>query len=630
MSYLRQKIQRIKSAIRRKEVIIFLDIQLMFLAYLLSFFIRFDLGIPLNYLKLMIYTFPVVLAVKLTTYIVFGLHRIIWRYTGVRDLMKIIKVSSINSAIYAIIFYITFQFQEYPRSVILIDWGLFIMMFAGIRIFYKYYYKIFGFSDQKNKNSIKKRCLIIGAGDNAERLLRSMIYNQKSCHPVCILDDDPQKWNRFIHGIKIPGPIKDVYSWAIKYSIDEIIIAIPSATTSEMKTILKHIKRCETLHIDYNLAYSNKRLNKNKSSENSNIKNNKNILVIGGAGYIGSALLPKLLERGYNVRLLDLFIFGKSPIAEVINHPNLEIIENDFRKVDIVVRAMQNIDTVIHLGAIVGDPACALNEDLTVEINHLATRMIAEVANGYGVNRFIFASTCSVYGANDNLLYENSLLNPVSLYARSKLASEQALLKTPSENFSPIILRFSTIYGFSGRLRLDLVVNLLTCKAILDYGKITIFGGDQWRPFLHVDDAALSLLMAAEAPIQSTKYQVFNVGSNEQNYTIQQIGEIVNRLVPESKLISEGSDTDRRNYRVNFDKIRQTIGFVPNWTVEQGVKQVIAAIQDGKIQDYNEAKYSNVKFLSNKVNSQIIQPEEDWAYKLLNELPIETKVIVEE
>ncbi|MCK4815296.1 hypothetical protein KA005_05965, partial [bacterium] len=162
MSDLRQKIQRIKSAIRRKEVIIFLDIQLIFLAYLGSFFIRFDLGIPLNYLKLMIYTFPVVLAVKLTTYIVFRLHRIIWRYTGVRDLMRIIKVSSINSAIYAIIFYITFQLQGYPRSVILIDWGLFIMMFAGVRIFYRYYILLFGLDDQKNMNINKKRCLIIG------------------------------------------------------------------------------------------------------------------------------------------------------------------------------------------------------------------------------------------------------------------------------------------------------------------------------------------------------------------------------------------------------------------------------------------------------------------------------------
>jgi nucleoside-diphosphate-sugar epimerase len=405
--------------------------------------------------------------------------------------------------------------------------------------------------------------------------------------------------------------------------VDEIIIAIHSASEQQMKTILKHVRRCEVLHIDYSRAESNERLNRIKPALYSKNRENKNILVIGGAGYIGSALLPKLLERGYNVRLLDLFIFGKSPIAKFINHPNLEIIENDFRKVDIVVSAMQNIDTVIHLGAIVGDPACALNEDLTVEINHLATRMIAEVARGYSVNRFIFASTCSVYGANDDILSEGSELNPVSLYARSKLSSEESLLSMATDDFSPIILRFSTIYGFSGRLRLDLVVNLLTCKAVMDDGRITVFGGDQWRPFLHVDDAALSVLRALEAPTKLTRNEIFNVGSNDQNYTIQDVGEIINRLVPNSKVISQGTDGDRRNYRVNFDKIKKIMGFKPNWNVEEGVKQVIAAIQRGEIEDYTDPIYSNVKFLTEEENSQIILPEEDWAYKLLNQAEIE-------
>src|SRR5437870_5028024 len=153
----------------------------------------------------------------------------------------------------------------------------------------------------------------------------------------------------------------------------------------------------------------------------------RTVLVIGGAGYIGSALLPRLLARGHRVRLLDRFFYGFEPIRDILSHRNLEIIQADFRRVDKLVECMEGVDAVIHLGAIVGDPACALDRDLTIEVNLMATRTIAEVAKGYGIRRFIFASTCSVYGAStdDELLTEESLLNPVSLYAVTKLASEK-------------------------------------------------------------------------------------------------------------------------------------------------------------------------------------------------------------
>src|SRR5438128_2026379 len=160
----------------------------------------------------------------------------------------------------------------------------------------------------------------------------------------------------------------------------------------------------------------------------------KDILLIGGAGYIGSALLPKLLAKDYKVRLLDLFFYGTEPIEGLLSHPNLEVIHADFRQIDKVVEAMRGVDAVIHLGAIVGDPACALDQELTVEINLMATRMIAEVAKASKVHRFIFASTCSVYGTNEEILDERSLLNPVSLYARSKIASEQVLMNMASDS----------------------------------------------------------------------------------------------------------------------------------------------------------------------------------------------------
>ena len=342
------------------------------------------------------------------------------------------------------------------------------------------------------------------------------------------------------------------------------------------------------------------------------------VLVIGGAGYIGSALLPKLLAKGYRVRLLDLLIYGSKPIDELVNHPNLEIMQADFRQVDKVVEAMRNVDAVVHLGAIVGDPACALDEELTIEVNLMATRMIAEVAKGSNVSRFIFASTCAVYGANPATLDERSALNPVSIYARSKIASERVLTKMADSAFGPTLLRFGTIYGLSGRTRFDLVLNLLTAKALAE-GRITIFGGDQWRPFVHVDDAAEAVLRTVEAPLSLVGNQIFNVGSDEQNYTILQIGELVARLVPGTEVVSEGTDTDPRDYKVSFTKLVNTLGFAPRWSVEQGIKQVIKALESGEVLDYRDSKHSNVKFLGDEGASLLMRRQTDWARELINE-----------
>jgi nucleoside-diphosphate-sugar epimerase len=346
----------------------------------------------------------------------------------------------------------------------------------------------------------------------------------------------------------------------------------------------------------------------------------RTVLVIGGAGYIGSALLPKLLGRGHRVRLLDRLFYGLEPIREVLNHPNLEIVQADFRRIDKLVECMSGVDAVIHLGAIVGDPACALDRDLTIEVNLMATRTIAEVAKGYGIRRFIFASTCSVYGASqdDELLTEESPLNPVSLYAVTKLASERVLMDLASETFSPTCLRFSTIYGLSGRTRFDLVVNLLTAKAVVDR-QITIQGGDQWRPFLHVDDAALALLHTLESALPQVHQQVFNVGSDEQNFTIQQIGELIQETVPAAELVNQGLGGDRRDYRADFRKIREQLGFVPRWTLNEGINQVIDVIQSGQVEDYRAAKYSNVKFLTEAENPvSLVRNESNWAYDMVD------------
>jgi nucleoside-diphosphate-sugar epimerase len=342
----------------------------------------------------------------------------------------------------------------------------------------------------------------------------------------------------------------------------------------------------------------------------------RNVLVIGGAGYIGSALLPKLLEKGCRVRVLDMFLYGREPIRAVAEHPRLELVEGDFRHVEKVVQAMRGMDAVVHLGAIVGDPACDLDEDVTLKVNLTATQMIAQVAKASDIPRFVFASTCSVYGADDEILDEHSEVKPISLYGNTKLAAERGLRSMADYRFTPTILRFATIYGLSGRTRFDLVVNLLAAKAKVD-GRITVYGGSQWRPFVHVDDAALAIFKVLRSPLSLVGNEVFNVGSDEQNYTIQAIGELVHQRVFTADLVLEESMSDRRNYRVSFRKIRTRLGFEPQWTVEQGLQQVIEAIASGDVEDYQDPKYHNARLLGESGMIEVIRVEDDWTQQLL-------------
>ena len=224
------------------------------------------------------------------------------------------------------------------------------------------------------------------------------------------------------------------------------------------------------------------------------------VLVIGGAGYIGSALVEKLLNLGKHVTVLDALHYGDEPLARVAGHPGLTVIREDFRHIEALTRAMSGMGVVIHLGGLVGDPACAVDPELTIDINVTATKLVGEIAKACGAKRFIFASSCSVYGACDETVDETSHFNPQSLYARSKVASEALLGTLHSDDFAVTCLRFATVYGISGRTRFDLVANLLCAKAVRD-GVITVFGPDQWRPFIHVDDVAKAIVTTLTAPV---------------------------------------------------------------------------------------------------------------------------------
>ncbi len=338
----------------------------------------------------------------------------------------------------------------------------------------------------------------------------------------------------------------------------------------------------------------------------------KRVLVIGGAGYIGSALLPRLAEHGWRVRVLDRLLYGAGPLGDLLESADVELVQADYRQLDRLVAALDGVDAVVHLGGLVGDPACSIDEELTTEVNLDSTRVIAELAKGQGVRRFVFASSCSVYGASDDLLDETSRLNPVSLYGRSKIASENVLFEMAEGGFAPTMMRFGTVYGLSRRPRFDLVVNLLAAKAVTE-GRITVFGGDQWRPFVHVEDAARAVVAALEAPVGRVRNEIFNVGSDEQNATLGDVGRLIARIVPEAEYVDSGQDGDRRNYRVDFAKIRSVLDFTPEWTLEAGVRQVVDALRSGAIGDYRDPLYSNIRFLSEGGAPRFVRVRSGWA-----------------
>ena len=319
------------------------------------------------------------------------------------------------------------------------------------------------------------------------------------------------------------------------------------------------------------------------------------VLVVGGAGYIGSIVVRKLLDRGMHVRLLDKLTYGDSAIAPVLGHPRLEFLHGDCRNIQDVVRAMSGVRDVIHLAAIVGDPACAADDQNAREINYAATRMMLEIAKGHGVQRFLFASSCSVYGASEYVMDEQSATVPISLYAETKLNSEKVLLDARSETFHPVILRFATVFGLAPRPRFDLVVNLLTAKAFQE-GVITIFNGDQWRPFIHVEDVAEAVCRTLEAPLIDVSGEIFNVGDDRLNYNLAQVADMIHAEFPGTR-VEHVENADRRNYKVSFQKIRERISFECSKSIEEGVHDLRIAFERGLISNYKDPLYSNLAFL---------------------------------
>ncbi len=321
------------------------------------------------------------------------------------------------------------------------------------------------------------------------------------------------------------------------------------------------------------------------------------ILVTGGAGYIGSVLTRQLLEKGYHVRVLDSLMYGGEPIIDMFNYSNFEFVKGDVRNRADVEKAVEGMDSVAHLAAIVGDPACAKDPELSRSTNLEGSKLLYDAANKHGVKKFIFASTCSNYGKMDDpeaFVHEGSALAPVSLYAETKVATEQYLLSQPKTNAcKPTCLRFSTVYGLSLRPRFDLTVNEFTKELALGR-ELVVFGEQFWRPYCHVYDLARSVVKVIESAEDKVAFDVFNVGDTSENYQKQMIVDEIVKQIPGAQVKYVSKNEDPRDYRVNFSKIKEQLGFELMFTVPQGIRQIKEVLDAGFILNPDDSKYKNV------------------------------------
>lgn len=321
------------------------------------------------------------------------------------------------------------------------------------------------------------------------------------------------------------------------------------------------------------------------------------ILITGGAGYIGSVLCRLLLREGYQVRVLDRLMYGGDPLVELMERADFEFYKGDVRKEKDLNGALEDVDRVAHLAAIVGDPACAADPELAKSTNEEGSEFLYREAEKAGVKQFVFASTCSNYGKSsdpDSYMTEEAALNPVSIYAENKVHVERFLLGQDRGNHcKPTCLRFSTVYGLSPRIRFDLTVNEFTKELALGR-ELVIFGEQFWRPYCHVVDLARSVVEVLKAGEEKVGFEVFNVGDTEENYQKQMIVDEMLKLIPDGNVRYVQKDEDPRDYKVDFSKIREKLGFRISKTVPEGIRNLKRVIEDGMISDPDSNAYRNV------------------------------------
>ncbi len=338
------------------------------------------------------------------------------------------------------------------------------------------------------------------------------------------------------------------------------------------------------------------------------------VLVTGHKGYIGTVMVPMLLKEGYEVFGLDSDLyrrctFGDQSIARI---PEKIM---DIR--DVQVQDLLGFDAVIHLAGLSNDPLGDLNPQLTFEINYKATLRLAELSKEAGVQRFLFSSSCSTYGAAGNeFLTEEAAFNPVTPYGRSKVLSEQSLAKLADERFCPVFLRNATAYGASPRIRFDLVLNNLVSWAYTT-GRVHLKSdGTAWRPIVHIEDISRAFIALLRAPLKLVWNQAFNVGASEENYQIRDIAELVKQTVPGCELeFADGASTDTRNYRVDCRKIHQMFpDFQPQWNAAKGAEQIFNAVSRFglKLDEFEGPRYKRLDHIKQLLGAGLLDETLRW------------------
>lgn len=320
------------------------------------------------------------------------------------------------------------------------------------------------------------------------------------------------------------------------------------------------------------------------------------VLVTGGAGYIGSVLVPKLLGAGYRVRVLDLYLYGEHVLGAVQGHCSLEEVKGDIRDQALLARVMPGCDAVIHLACISNDPSFELDPELGKSINYDALIGLVEAAKRAKVRRFIYASSSSVYGVKqEQNVTEDLPLEPLTDYSKYKAMGEELLKAERRAGFVALILRPATVCGYSPRMRLDLTVNILTNHAV-NHGKITVFGGNQLRPNIHIEDITDVYVQALQWPDDAIDGEIFNVGY--ENLKVREIADVVRDIVGDHVDVEVTPTNDLRSYHISSEKIRRRLGFVPKYTVRDAVRDLMAAFKAGKMPDpLTNARYYNIRLM---------------------------------
>jgi nucleoside-diphosphate-sugar epimerase len=324
------------------------------------------------------------------------------------------------------------------------------------------------------------------------------------------------------------------------------------------------------------------------------------VFVAGGAGYIGSVLVPSLLERGHRVTVLDRLFFGNSLAAcETRFADRLRVVRGDVRSFD--PQLLSSVDAVVDLAGISNDPSCALEPDLTRSVNLGGTKRLAAAARERGVRRYVYSSSCSVYGHGQATgLSETSERHPVSLYARVKADAEDFLFDVGQRcrgEMQVCALRLATVFGLSPRMRFDLAINVMTKNAYISH-RITVDGGGrQWRPFVHVRDAAAAFERVLGEGDSTVGSQVFNVGSDQNNVQILNLAFRVRDAVPGTEVVHAPTDPDLRDYHVSFEKVQRVLGFRPERSIDDGIREILAALRDGLIDPEDRRWYTLKQYL---------------------------------